>query len=43
MDLEFATTTRTGKLLEWLRADGAKIQNSSPSAEWPHQSAAASF
>lgn len=41
MDLEFATTTRTGKLLEWLRADAAKIRNGSPSAEWPHASAAA--
>ena len=41
MDLEFATTTRTGKLLELLRADAAKIRNGSPSAEWPHPSIAA--
>ena len=41
MDLEFATTPRTGKLLEWLRADAAKIRNGSPSAEWPHPSLAA--
>jgi hypothetical protein len=34
MDLEFATTTRTGKLLELLRGDTAKIRNGSPSAEW---------
>jgi len=38
VDLEFATTTRTGKLLEWLRADAAKIRNGLPSAEWPHPS-----
>jgi hypothetical protein len=41
MDLEFATTTRTGRLLEWLRADAASIRNGSPSAEWPHPSLAA--
>ena len=40
MDLEFATTTRTGRLLEWLRVDAAKIRKGSPSAEWPHPSAA---
>ena len=36
-----ATTTRTGKLLQWLRTDAAKIRNGSPSAEWPHPSLAA--
>jgi hypothetical protein len=41
VDLEFATTTRTGKLLQWLRADAAKNRNGSPSAEWPHPSLAA--
>jgi hypothetical protein len=41
VDLEFATTTRTGTLLQWLRADAAKIRNGSPSAEWPHPSLAA--
>src|SRR3954468_7257987 len=41
MDLEFATTTRTGRLLEWLRADAAKIRDGSPSARWPHPSLAA--
>jgi hypothetical protein len=41
VNLEFATTTRTGKLLEWLRTDAARIRNGSPSAEWPHSSAAA--
>jgi hypothetical protein len=38
VDLEFATTSRTGKLLEWLRVDAAKIRSSSPSAKWPHPS-----
>jgi len=41
VDLEFATTTRAGKLLEWLRTDAAKIRNGSPSAKWPHPSLAA--
>ncbi|MES1183988.1 MAG: hypothetical protein ABUL60_09235 [Myxococcales bacterium] len=41
LDLEFATATRTGRLLEWLRTDAAKIRNGSPSAEWPHPSLAA--
>lgn len=40
-DLEFATTTRTGKLLEWLRADAARGRNGAPSAEWQHPNAAA--
>jgi hypothetical protein len=40
-DLEFASTTPTGKLLEWLRADVARIRNGSPLAEWPHPSLAA--
>jgi hypothetical protein len=41
MDLEFATATRTGKLLEWLRADAARGRHGAPSAEWPHSSLAA--
>jgi hypothetical protein len=41
VDLEFATTTRTGKLLQWLRADAAKIRHGSPSVEWPNSSLAA--
>lgn len=41
VDLEFATTTRTGRLLRWLRADAARIRNGAPSAEWPHPNRAA--
>jgi hypothetical protein len=41
VDLEFATTTRTGKLLEWLRADAANSRQGSPSAKWRHPSLAA--
>lgn len=41
MDLEFATTTLTGKLLEWLHVDAAKTRIGAPSAKWPHSSAAA--
>jgi len=38
VDLEFATTTRTGKLLQRLRADAA---NARPSVAWPHPCLAA--
>jgi hypothetical protein len=41
MDLEFATTTRTGKLLQWLRTDAANGWQGSPAAKWPHPSLAA--
>jgi hypothetical protein len=41
MDLEFATTTRTGRLLQWLRADAANVRQGEASAVWPHPSMAA--
>lgn len=41
LDLEFATTTRTGRLLAWLRANAANSRRGAPSAEWPHPSGAA--
>jgi hypothetical protein len=41
IELEFATTTLTGRLLAWLRADAANSRRETPSAEWPHPSEAA--
>jgi hypothetical protein len=42
VDLEFASTTRTGRrLLAWLRANAANVRLGTPSAKWPHRSLAA--